>query len=124
MFLKSVLDKCKEEGYPITSTGLYYSGKKYGFLKKNNKSRRLDFDKDKFYTWLNKAKQEIPRGWVSINEMSKRLGISLSQAYILSKDKDSGAKCFGAGPGVLYVELERIKTIIEQRNESRKEKWS
>lgn len=124
MYLKDVLNKCKEEGYLVTSSGLYYAGEKYGFLIKKEGNRSLEFDKDKFNEWLKKAKQEIPKGWVSINELHNVLGISLSQAYILSKDEDSGAKTFGAGPGVIYVDPERIKEIIKRRNDSHKEDWS
>lgn len=123
MFLKDVLNKCKEEGYSVTSSGLYYAGEKYGFLIKKEGNRNLEFDKEKFLEWLAKAKQEIPEGWVSINELHNILGISLSQAYILSKDEDSGAKTFGAGPGVIYVDPERIKAIIKQRENDHKEKW-
>lgn len=124
MYLKDVLNKCKEEGYPITAQGLYYAGNKYGFLTKHEGSRNLDFNKDKFYQWLNKAKEEIPKGWLSLNEVSKKLKISLSQAYILSKDLNSGAKSFGAGPGVVYVDPGKIEELIEHRNEQHKEKWS
>ena len=123
MFLKDVLNKCKEEGYPVTSSGLYYAGTKYGFLKKQEGNRNLEFDKEKFLEWLAKAKQEIPEGWVSINQLHTVLAISLSQAYILSKDPESGAKAFGAGPGVIYVDPERIKEISKRRNDSHKEKW-
>ena len=122
MFLKDVLNKCKEEGYPVTSSGLYYAGEKYGFLIKKEGNRSLEFDKDKFFDWLKKAKQEIPEGWVSLNELHIKLDISLSQAYILSKDPASGAKAFGAGPGVIYVDPERIKAIIKPREHDHKEK--
>ena len=124
MFLMDVLEKCKEEGYPITASGLYYSGKKYGFLIKKEDSRILEFNKDRFFDWLAKAKREIPEGWVPLSAIPEKLNISLSQAYILCKDKNSGAEKFGAGPGVLYVDPNRIKEIIKQRKENRREKWS
>ena len=117
------MNKCEVEGYPVTSSGLYYAGEKYGFLIKKEGNRSLEFDKDKFFDWLKKAKQEIPEGWVSLNELHIKLNISLSQAYILSKDPASGAKAFGAGPGVIYVDPERIKAIIKQRENDHKEKW-
>lgn len=124
MFLKDVLNKCKEEGYPITAAGLYYAGKKYGFLVRQDGERNLDFDKEKFFEWLNKAKEEIPEGWVPLSQIPKLLGISLSQTYILAKDENSGARSFGAGVGVIYVDPRRIEEIIKQREENRKEKWS
>lgn len=123
LFLKDVLAKCREEGYAVTSSGLYYAGKKYGFITSKEGERNLEFDKDKFYEWLNKAKQEIPEGWVPLSALSKLLNISLSQAYILSKDEKGGAQSFGAGPGVIYVDPNRIKELIKQRSDSRKEKW-
>ena len=124
MHLKDVLEKCKEEGYPVTSAGLYFAGKKYGFLVKQEGCRNLDFDKEKFFEWLYKAKQEIPEGWLPLSAIPKKFGISLSQTYILCKDERSGAKPFGAGAGVLYVDPKRIEELIKQRDESRKEKWS
>ena len=124
MFLKDVLNKCKEEGYPVTASGLYYAGNKYGFFVKKEGSRKLEFNKDKFFDWLNKAEEQVPEGWMSLNEISKKLKISLSQTYILSKDANSGVKSFGAGPGVLYADPKRIEEIIKQRRESHKEKWS
>ena len=44
------MNKCKEEGYPVTSSGLYYAGEKYGFLIKKEGNRSLEFDKDKART--------------------------------------------------------------------------
>ena len=69
MHLKDVLNKCKEEDYPITASGLYYAGIKNGFLTKKEGNRNLDFNKEKFFEWLEKAKEEIPEGWVSINQL-------------------------------------------------------
>lgn len=124
MYLKDVLNKCKEEGYPVTSAGLYWAGKKFGFLKKNEGCRNLEFDKVKFFEWLKKAKEEIPEGWVPLAQLPKLFNISLSKAYILSKDKNSGARSFGSGVGVIYVDPKRIEDVIKQREESHKEKWS
>lgn len=123
MHLNDVLNKCKEEGYPITASGLYQSGLKFGFLTKKEGNRNLDFNKDKFLEWLKKAKEEIPEGWVSINELHKIVDVSLSQAYILSKDPESGARSFGSGAGVTYVDPERIKAIIKQREDKHREHW-
>ena len=124
MFLKDVLNKCKEKGYPVSASGLYFSGRKYGFLKRKEGSRNLDFDEAGFFEWLHKATEKIPEGWLPLSEVAKELGISLSQIYILIKDEDSKVRSFGAGKGVLYVEPERIKRIIRKREENHKEKWS
>lgn len=123
MHLKDVLNKCKEKGYPITASGLYYAGMKNGFLTKKEGSRNLDFDKEKFFEWLENAKEEIPDGFVTINELHSILGISLAQAYILVKDPESDARYFGAGKGVLYVHPGRVKAIIEKRANEHKENW-
>lgn len=123
MHLKDVLNKCKEEGYPITAGGLYFSGKKYGFLVKEEGSRNLVFDKTKFYEWLNKAKCEAPKGWLTVKEISEKFNISVSQAYILIKDPDSGAKSFGPGPGVLYANIGKIKSVIRKRERNHQENW-
>lgn len=123
MHLKDVLNKCKEKDYPITASGLYYAGVKNGFLTKKEGNRNLDFNKEKFFEWLEKAKEEIPEGWVSINQLHSILDISLAQAYILTRDPESGARYFGAGKGVLYVDPERVKTIISKRADQHKEKW-
>lgn len=124
MHLKDVLNKCKENSYPVTASGLYFSGLKYGFLKRKEGNRNLEFDKEKFFEWLNKATEQIPEGWLPLSKLPEKLGISLSQAYILSRDEDSGAKTFGAGKGVLYVDPKRIERIIREREENHKEKWS
>lgn len=123
MFLNDVLKKCKDEGYPITAAGLYFAGKKYGFLKKNDNDKSLSFDKNKFYDWLEKAKNKPPKNWVTLNELHNKLGISLSQAYILVKDPRSEAKPFGAGKGVLYVDPAKIKELIRQRKDEHRENW-
>ncbi len=123
MHLKDVLNKCKEENYPITASGLYYAGIKNGFLFKKEGSRNLDFNKEKFFEWLEKAKEEIPEGWVSVNQLHSILDISLAQAYILIKDPESNSKYIGAGKGVLYVDPERVKKIIEKRANQHKENW-
>ena len=123
MYLKDVLNRCREEGYPITASGLYYAGKKFNFIVKREGNRNLEFDKEAFFKWLNKAKEEIPEGWLPLCEIAKLFKISLSQAYILAKDKNSGARGFGAGEGVIYVDPKRIKEIIKQREDSHKEKW-
>lgn len=123
MHLKDVLNKCAEENYPITASGLYYAGIKYGFLKKHEGERNLDFDKDKFFEYLKKAKEEVPEGWLPLSAIPEKLGISLSQVYILIRNENTGAKSFGSGKGVLYVNPKRIENVIREREEKHKEKW-
>lgn len=123
MHLNDVLEKCKELGYPITASALYVAGLKNGFLIRKEKCKSLEFNKEKFFEWLNKAKAEIPDGWVSVNQLHTILNISLSQAYILIKLPESNAKRIGSGKGVFYVDPERVRAIIKERENLHKEKW-
>lgn len=123
MYVKDVINKCKERGYEITKMGLYTAGKKYGFVSKADNERSLEFDKDKFLEWLDKATEEIPAGWLSVKQIAEKFGISIAQAYLLVKDENSGARTIGSGVGVIYVDPKRIEQIIKKRQDSHKEKW-
>lgn len=123
MYMKDVINKCKERGYEITKMGLYTAGKKYGFIFKVNNERSLEFDKDKFLKWLDKATEEIPAGWLSVKQIAEKFGISIAQAYRLVKEDNSGARTIGSGVGVIYVDPKRIEQIIKKRQDSHKENW-
>lgn len=123
MYMNDVLRKCEEKGYKITKQGLYVAGEKYGFLTKPDGQHPWDFDQKKFLEWLDKATEEIPKGWVTLNEASKILNVSLPQMYILVKDKNSGVRYFGAGKGVMYVDPKRIEEVIKNRNSKHQYMW-
>ena len=123
MCINDVLSKCKEKGYSISKEGLYKAGKKYGFIKKIDGKHHLEFDKEKFLSWLDKAVEEVPNGWMTVKELSEKFNVSLAQAYILIKDEESGARFFGSGAGVLYADPERIEKIIQKRENSHKVMW-
>lgn len=126
MKLLEVMEICKQRGHPLTARSIYKAGEKYGFLVDNESRKkygRWDFDKDKFYAWLDKADEKIPDGWVTINQLHDVLGVSLRQAYILSNEPDSGAKVIGVGRGVVYVNVEQIRKVIERREQEHKEKF-
>lgn len=123
MHINDVIKKCSDEGYPISRMGLYTAGKKEGFIIKCENKKELDFDKNKFLQWLKKAKGKAPEGWVKIKDLPNIFGISLTQCYILSKDEESGAKTFGSGKGVIYVDPERIAKIIKKRKDKYKINW-
>ena len=123
MYVKDVIKKCKERGYEITKMGLYTAGKKYGFISKADNKRSLEFNKDKFLEWLDKATEEIPAGWLSVKQIAEKFGISIAQAYLLVKDENSGARTIGSGVGVIYVDPKRIEQIIKKRQDSHKENW-
>ena len=121
MFQKDVLNKCKEEGYPITASGLYRAGYKYGFIVKKEGKKRVTLNKTKFLEWLSKAKEQVPKGWMTLNDLHKELNVSLSEVYILIKDPESNVKRIGTGRGIIYADPKQIKKIIEKRKNSRKE---
>ena len=123
MCLVDILKKCEEEGYPIGRMGLYIAGKREGFLSKKEGQFTYDFDKEKFLKWLHKAKEKAPEGWVTVKDLCSIFNISLAQAYVLIKDEKSGAKNFGSGKGVLYVEPKRIEEIIKERKGRHKINW-
>ena len=123
MHIVDVVNKCKERGYEITKMGLYKAGEKYGFISKGDNKHSLEFDKDKFLKWLDKATEEIPEGWLSVKQLSEKFGISVAQVYILIKDEDSGARAIGSGAGVLYADPKRIEAVIKKREDNHKEKW-
>ena len=123
MHIKDVINKCKERGYEITKMGLYTAGKKYGFISKADNERSLEFDKDKFLEWLEKATEKVPLGWLTVKQISEHFGVSVSQAYILIKDENSGARAIGSGAGVIYADPKRIEQVIEKRKNSHKEQW-
>lgn len=123
MKLKQVLQKCEEEGYPMTPAGLYYAGKTCGFLVSSEGMRTLEFDKKKFLEWLRKAKEEIPKGWVPVKELPEILGINLVYCYEYVKDERVGAKRFGAGKGVIYVDPSRVKAVVEEDRNRNKINW-
>ena len=39
-------------------------------------------DKAKFLEWLSKATEQIPKGWMTLNELHKELTVSLSEVYV------------------------------------------
>lgn len=123
MFLKDVLKKCKELGYPVTASGLYVAGYKYGFLVKQDGCRNLVFDKEKFFDWIKKAKAEIPNGWTSVRGIADTFGISISKAYYLCNLPQANGKYYGAGKGILYVEIDKIKEIIAECERLHSEEW-
>ena len=123
MHMNDVVRKCEEKGYKITKQGIYLAGKKYGFLTRPDEQHSWDFNQEKFLEWLDKAIEEIPEGWLTLNEASKVLNISLAQMYILVKDENAGVKYFGAGKGVMYVDPKRIEKIIEERKAKHEYEW-
>lgn len=94
--------------------GLYISGKKYGFIYENEKTKTKEFDKEKFLKWIELTKEKAPENWLTVKQLSEKMNISISQAYILIKDEDSGVRTFGTN-GVMYVDPSRIEKIIAKR---------
>ena len=120
MHIKDVLNKCEELGLRISKSGLYQIGYKKGFIKKVD--GRVDFDKDKFFEWVEKHNEKVPDGYLTLNQLHDELNVSLPYIYKLIKDKDSGVIKAGA-KGVMYADPKRIKAIIKKREDSHKENW-
>lgn len=127
MYIMDVLNKCRQENHPMTRAGIYSAGKKHGFLEGKDDKGRWNFNQKKFIEWLKKSNENPPEGWVTLNELSKQLEISISNCYLLIKNKNSGAKRFGNVPGgkggLIYVDPERIKEIISNRENKHKYNW-
>lgn len=123
MCINDVIRKCEEKGYHISKQGLYTAGEKYGFVKRVEGKHSLDFDKDRFLKWLDGAVEEVPEGWLTVKELAEKFEVSVSQVYILIKDKDSGARTFGSGAGVLYADPKRIEEVIQNRKNKHKVIW-
>lgn len=109
------LEKCKQEGYPITRMGLYLAGQKYGFLIKQQGLRNFEFNKEKFLEWLKKAKEEIPENYISVKQLSTQYNINMTYSYDLAKEllKQEKAKYIGSGKGILYVDRKAVEEYIE-----------
>lgn len=120
MHIKDVLNKCEELGLHISKSGLYQIGYKKGFIKKVD--GKVDFDKDKFFQWVEKHNEKVPDGYLTLNQLHIKLNVSLPYIYLLIKDKDSGVTKVGA-KGVMYADPKRIEAIIKKREQSHKENW-
>lgn len=123
MHQKDVLNKCRELGHPVTAQALYFSGKKYGFLTKEEGKHSWNFDKEKFLKWIEDATREIPEGYMSIKDFAKSKGKSLTTIYSIIKDDENSYMRIGAGKGVIYVNKETVEELIRKREELHKEKW-
>lgn len=123
MFLKDVLEKCRENNCNVTASGLYFAGNKYGFLKKSDDNFHYTLDKEKFFQWIKKYNEKIPEGYVTLKEYSdNNPEISIGTVYNLIKDEDSGVIKVGE-KGIMYVHPDRIKAVIDKRKNSHKEQW-
>ncbi len=122
MYIQSVVEKCEELGHPITPQGLYYVGKKYGFIYKDE-AGKCKLDKDRFYEWINKSKEEPPEGYISMKEASVELNIPLNTLYKLYHDggDKSGIIRVGNGRGVLYANPRAVEEYKRQHKTSRSE---
>lgn len=123
MYQKDVLNKCKELGHPVTANALYVAGRKYGFLKKKDGVKSLEFDKEKFLEWIDGATQEVPEGYVRVCDFAKSKNKCLATIYSLIKDDENSYVRIGVGKGVIYVNKERVEELIRKREEQHKESW-
>ena len=59
-----------------------------------------------------------------MKEIPEKFNMSIATAYLIIRNEDCGAKYFGAGKGVLYVDPERFGEIVKKRNSRDKEKFN
>ena len=117
MNLKKILQECTNRGYPITAQGLYSAGVRYGFITntsgtRENPNKRI-LDREKFEAWLKGAIEEIPEGYISVNEASKEFNVGLTRIYNAINYQGLDYKKIGSGRGIYYVDRERIKEHLE-----------
>lgn len=123
MYVNDVIKYCKEHGKNITRMGLYIAGKKNNFIIKEEGKKDLIFDKDKFLEWFEKCNEEVPDSYISIKDMSVKYGLSLSKAYLISKDARLNSKKIGS-KGVMYVDESRLGEVIKENKNKRTYDWN
>lgn len=111
MNVKELLKICEEKGKPVSKSAIYFAGLKYGFISKaNGEERYWTVDMGKFNEWVEKRKVVPEQGFVPISKLSQLFSCSISKAYKVAK------KCntvrYGAGSGVLYVNLNNFESVI------------
>lgn len=120
MNMITLLAKCKKHGIKISRAKLYAQGKKYGFLKKHTSEYFYDLDIRKFQAWVTKMNEKIPEGYVNIQLADKILGMSYSKIYWLAIRADAKTLYIGTRKkGKMYVNIERIREIDEERKKER-----
>lgn len=117
MKLKNILQECIRRGYPISAQGLYSAGERNGFITnvtgtRENPNPRI-FDREKFEEWLKGALEDIPEGYISVNEASKELNVGLNRIYNAINYEGLDYKKIGSGKGIYYVDRERIKEHLK-----------
>ena len=124
MKMKQVLLRCQEAGHPMTAMGVYTAGEKYGFIIKQEGKRSLYFDRERFLAWLEKAKEEVPDGFITVLECAKRVNMSVGSIYLLIKDNKSiQTKNIGSGKGILYVNFNQLEKFISERKYGTEEEF-
>lgn len=113
MKLKNILQECIRRGYPISAQGLYSAGTRHGFITNASGTRESPnvrtFDREKFEEWIKGALEEIPEGYISVNEASKEFNVGLTRIYNAINYEGLDYKKIGSGRGIYYVDRERFK---------------
>lgn len=77
---KEAIELCKSKGTSITKTALRQNGIRFGFMYKSDNGFHWLFDKNGLLKYLER-KEKAPVGYVTINSLAKKYGVSLSTVY-------------------------------------------
>lgn len=119
MKIQPILKRCEESGHKVTKMGLYYSGKKYGFLVKDENGKYF-FNEELFQEWLKKSLEEVPEGYLRISECAKKLNMCVASIWRYSKNVET--KKIGAGEGIIYVNFKQLEEFIRFNRKGSEEK--
>jgi predicted DNA-binding protein YlxM (UPF0122 family) len=95
--------------------GFYWVGVQENFLVKIG--NRYKFDEEKFKEWLNNKINNIPEGWLSLDEVAERFKKSRVQIFNIIKNNNIETLMIGRNKKkkAIYVKPESVERIIEKR---------
>lgn len=94
--------------------GFYWVGVQEGFLTKIG--NRYNFDEEKFKEWLNNKIDNIPNGWLSLDEVAEKFKKSRVQIFNIIKNNNIETLMIGRNKKkkAIYVRPESVEKIIEK----------
>lgn len=122
MYMNEVLKYCESHGRKITKMGIYYAGKKHGFIFKVEGRNQLVFDRDKFIEWFERGNETPPEGYISVSEMREKYNIPVTRSYEFIKDPRLNVKRIGS-KRIYYVDESKLGEVIADYNDKRHYNW-
>lgn len=114
--INDILRRLKDK-YNInySRNGFYWVGVQENFLIKTGS--RYKFDEEKFKEWLNNKVNNIPEGWLSLDEVAEKFKKSRVQIFNIIKNNNIETLMIGRNKKkkAIYVKPESIERIIEKR---------